>query len=92
MLKCQTCSKEVESKCLTCLEKELVDWRPTKAIEFSEKASEFKEKITTEKSCRKCNETVNVCSNCFHTYIYNWLQEEDQLLAEEFVAFFNIHQ
>ena len=92
VLTCPKCNKEIEAKCIACLEKELVDWRPTKAIEFAEKTFEFKEKIKTEKPCKKCNLTVDICPNCFHSYICNWLQKNEPLLAEEFVAFFNIHQ
>ena len=91
ILTCQNCNKEIESKCIACLEKELADWRPSKSIEFSEKVAEFKDKIETETPCKKCGKHIDICSECFHTYIYNWLQEEDQLLAEEFMAFFNIH-
>ncbi len=91
ILTCQRCSKEIENKCIACLEKELTDWRPTLAIEFSEKVEQFKDKIKTEHPCKSCNDNVNVCRNCFHTSIYNWLQEEHQELIEEFIAFFNIH-
>ena len=89
-LTCQKCNKEIENKCLSCLEQELTDWRPSLAIDFSEKASEFKDKIEIEKTCRSCTNTINVCTKCFHTHIFNWVQEKDPLLAEEFVAFFNI--
>ena len=92
ILTCQKCNKEIESKCLACIEKELTNWRPTLAIEFSEKVSKFKDKIKTGHPCKSCDNKIDVCSNCFNTYIYNWLQEEDPLLAEEFVAFFNIHE
>jgi len=91
ILNCQKCNKEIENKCLTCLEQELTNWRPTLSIEFSEKVENFKEKSHTEKPCITCSSRVNVCSSCFHTYIYNWLQEEYPELTEEFMAFFNIH-
>ncbi len=91
ILTCQKCNKEIESKCINCLEQELTDWRPSLAIDFEEKTEKFEEKMTTEHTCKTCNNTVNVCNNCFHTYIYNWLQEEHSELTEEFMAFFNIH-
>lgn len=73
------------------MEQELIDWRPTLAIEFSEKASEFKDRIRTEIACKKCSSRVDVCANCFYAYIYSWLKVYDNLLAEEFTAFFDMH-
>lgn len=91
ILNCQKCSKEIENLCISCIEKELTDWRPTLAIEFSEKIEEFKERIQTDKPCKKCSNSVDVCSNCLFTYIYNWIKENNPSLTEEFMASFNFH-
>ncbi len=91
-LNCQKCNREIENLCSSCIEKELIDWRPTLAIEFSEKIEGFKDKARTSQPCKKCSNNVDVCVSCLYDYIYNWLQENNPELIEEFTAFFSIHK
>lgn len=92
--KCVVCDEAITNPiCLECLEVEVRTWMRETGTMLVPKLGGFTDIFRgfthAGTSCVICSNNMNICAHCYCKEIVNWLINEDNSLAQEFVTVFN---
>lgn len=94
MQTCLVCNEEITNPiCSNCLEQELMYWARDRDKNLINKIRNLKKDLdtyeTTDATCIRCGNEINICSHCFLTEVMELIKDENlkSLFKKSFISF-----